>query len=90
VTVGMTSPSKAVTVTNNSQSSAVTLNLPILASGDYKIVSTTCTGSLAAKSKCSFSVTFSPTAKVAISGVASVSYKSLGSPQVVDLTGTGQ
>jgi hypothetical protein len=87
--IGTTSASKSVTVTNNNQSSAVSLN-PIVASGNYKISTTTCTSSLAAKSKCTFSVDFAPTAAGSINGVASVSYSTLGSPQVVNLSGTGQ
>jgi hypothetical protein len=89
IAVGATSPLKSVTVTNKNQTSAVTLN-PIVASGDYKISATTCTSSLAAKSTCTFSVVFAPTASGVINGVASVSYASLGSPQVVNLSGTGQ
>ena len=89
IAVGSTSSAKSVTVTNDNQSSAVSLN-PIVASGNFKISSTTCTSSLAAKSKCAFSVEFAPTASVNVSGVASVSYGSLGSPQVVNLSGSGQ
>lgn len=87
IQVGATSSAKTVTVTNNNQSSAVSLN-PIVASGNFKISATTCTSSLAAKNKCTFSVEFAPTAPVNVSGVASVSYGSLGSPQVVNLSGS--
>ena len=45
---------------------------------------------IAAKSKCTFSVSFAPLATGLINGVASVSYASGGSPQVVSLSGTGQ
>jgi Big-like domain-containing protein/centrosomal CEP192-like protein/beta-propeller repeat-containing protein/ASPM-SPD-2-Hydin domain-containing protein/HYDIN/CFA65/VesB family protein len=89
ITVGTVSASKTVTLTNNNQSSAVTLN-GIAVSGDYKVAAGTCTGSIAAKSKCTFSVSFAPTATGTINGVVSVSYASSGSPQVVNLTGTGQ
>jgi hypothetical protein len=89
ITVGTVSASKTVTLTNNNQSSAVTLN-GIIASGDYKVATGTCGGSIAAKSKCTFSVSFAPTATGVINGVVSVSYASLGSQEVVDLSGTGQ
>lgn len=87
VQVGSSSSAKTVTVTNNNQSSSVSLN-PIVASGMFKISATTCTSNLAAKSKCTFSVEFAPTAPVSVSGVASVSYGSLGTPQVVNLSGS--
>jgi hypothetical protein len=89
VAIGTSSAAKSVTVTNNNQSSAVSLN-PIVASGNYKISATTCTSSLGAKSKCTFSVAFAPTTAGSINGVASVSYSTLGSPQVVNLSGTGK
>jgi len=80
---------KTITVTNNNQSTAVTITR-IAVSGDYKFAAGTCVGSIAAKSKCTFSVTFAPTVTGTINGVVSVAYASSGSPQVVDLTGTGQ
>ena len=89
ITVGTTSTAKTVTVTNNNQSSPVTLN-PVVASGNFKISGTTCSSSLASKSKCMFSIEFAPTAPVRVTGVASVSYGSLGTPQVVNLSGSGQ
>ncbi len=89
VSVNAMSAPKNVTVTNNNQTTAVTLNR-VAVSGDYMISANTCSGSLAAKSKCTFSVTFAPTAKGVIGGVASVSYGSSGSPQVVNLSATGQ
>jgi Bacterial Ig-like domain (group 3)/Abnormal spindle-like microcephaly-assoc'd, ASPM-SPD-2-Hydin len=83
------SAAKTITVTNNNHSTAVTLN-GFAVSGDYKVMANNCPLSLAAKSSCSFSVSFAPTAAGVINGVASVSYASSGSPQVVGLTGTGQ
>jgi hypothetical protein len=89
VTKNTVSAAKTITVTNNNQSTAVTIT-GIAVSGDYKFAAGTCTGSIAAKSKCTFSVSFAPTAIGIINGVASVSYASGGSPQVVSLSGTGQ
>jgi hypothetical protein len=80
---------KTITVSNNNQSTAVTIT-GIAVSGDYKFAAGTCAGSIAAKSKCTFSVSFAPTATGVINGVTSVSYASGGSPQVVNLSGTGQ
>jgi len=80
---------KTITVTNDNQSTAVTIT-GIAVSGDYKVAAGTCTGSIVAKSKCTFSVSFAPTATGVINGVVSVSYASGGSPQVVNLSGTGQ
>jgi hypothetical protein len=80
---------KTITVSNNNQSTAVTIT-GIAVSGDYKFAAGTCTGSIAAKSKCTFSVSFAPTATGVINGLTSVSYASGGSPQVVNLSGTGQ
>lgn len=80
---------KTITVTNNNQSTAVSIT-GIAVSGDYKFAAGTCTGSVAAKSKCTFTVSFAPLATGLINGVVSVSYASGGSPEVVNLSGTGQ
>jgi hypothetical protein len=89
VTKNTVSAPKTITVTNNNQSTAVTIT-GIAVSGDYKFAAGTCTGSIAAKSKCTFSVSFAPSATGVINGVTSVSYASGDSPQVVSLSGTGQ
>ncbi len=93
-TVGTTSAPKTVTLTNNL---STTLNVTgIAASGDYVVAgsgTTPCviTGmTLAAKAKCTFSVTFTPEQNAsAISGVATVAYSGSFSPQEVGLTGAG-
>ncbi len=81
----------------NNLSVAVTVN-SFVASGEYKAVSGAATpcvsgGSVLAHSKCTFLVTFSPTATGTIKGVVTVKYTSTGatgSPQEVTLTGSGK
>jgi len=93
-TVGTTSAAKTVTLTNNLSTSLTVTG--IAASGDYAVAgsgTTPCviTGiTLAAKAKCTFSVTFTPEQNAsAISGVATVAYSGSFSPQEVGLTGAG-
>jgi len=93
-TVGTTSAPKPVTLTNNLSTSLIVTG--IAAGGDYAVAgsgTTPCviTGmTLAAKAKCTFSVTFTPEQNAsAISGVATVAYSGSFSPQAVGLTGAG-
>ncbi len=93
-TVGTTSAPKTVTLTNNLSTSLTVTG--IAASGDYAVAgsgTTPCviTGmTLAAKAKCTFSVTFTPEQNAsAISGVATVAYSGSFTPQEVGLTGAG-
>jgi len=85
---GGTSASQTVTVTNTS-SGSVTLGT-ITASADYAISSTTCTSTLAAKGKCTFSIEFQPTFVGVIDGAAAVPFttSNSNSPLLVNLTGT--
>jgi len=86
--VGTTSPPKTFTLANNQ---AVTLtSIAISTTGDFQVSATTCGSSLAAKSKCKISITFTPTAKGPRSGQLSVSDSASNSPQVSGLTGTGK
>jgi hypothetical protein len=88
VAVGVTSASKIVTITNNESS---TLSYSFAAGGNYAIsaTGTTCTGSLAAATKCNIAVTFTPTTATAINGALSLSDGNSFSPQLVSLSGTG-
>ena len=89
--VGTTSPPITVTLTNN-QSTTLTLN-GIVASGDYTATpggTTPCGANVAGKGKCTFTVTFSPTATGTIKGVVTVTHNAANSPQLVTLSGTGQ
>ena len=85
---GATSAPQTVTVTNSS-SATVTLGT-ITATADYVISGTTCTSSLAAKGKCTFSIEFQPAFVGIIQGTAAVPFttSNSNSPLVVNLTGT--
>jgi hypothetical protein len=89
--VGTTSAPKTVTLTNNQ---TVLLNISsITASGDYAATpggTTPCGATVAAKGKCTFQVTFTPTITGTIKGAVAIAHDALGSPQTVGLTGTGQ
>jgi nucleoside-specific outer membrane channel protein Tsx len=85
--VGTTSPAKTFTLTNNQ---LVTLTgIAISTTGDFAVSSTTCGSSLAAKSKCTINVTFTPTQTGARTGQLSVSDSASNSPQTSSLTGKG-
>lgn len=89
VTVGHTSPAKTVTLTNNQTK---TLNFSFSASGNYTAVgggTPPCSTTLAAKAKCSISVTFKPTANGSINGAVTISHDAVFTPQEVALTGSG-
>jgi len=89
--VGTTSAPKTVTLTNNQ---TVLLNITaITASGDYAATpggTTPCGATVAAKGKCTFQVTFTPSISGTIKGAVTIAHDAQGSPQVVGLTGTGQ
>lgn len=85
--VGTTSEPKMFTLTNH-QSVALN-NIVIATTGDFAVSSTTCTTSLAAKSKCTIDVTFTPTALGTRTGQLSVSDSASNSPQTSTLMGLG-
>jgi uncharacterized repeat protein (TIGR03803 family) len=85
--VGTTSPAIAFTLTNNLN---VTLNsIVISTSGDFALLATTCTTTLAAKNNCTISVTFTPTALGTRTGQLRVSDSAGNSPQTAALFGEG-
>lgn len=91
VKTGTTSPAKKFTLANNQ---AVALNDVVIGFGganptDFAISSTTCTSQLPAKSKCSISVTFTPGATGARTGVLTVTDDANNSPQEAQLKGNG-
>ncbi len=61
----------------------------IVASGDFKIQSTTCSTSLAKGANCTVSVTFNPSVIAAITGALTFTDGATPSQQIVKLTGTG-
>ena len=89
VPVGMKSPAKTVTISNN-QGTSVTLN--VSASGDYSATGSgvsPCGGNLGANSKCTLAVTFQPTVNGAITGALTIAYSAPFSPLEGSLSGTG-
>jgi len=87
-TVGTTSTAKVFTLT--SYLSTTVNNIVISATGDFAISSTTCTTTLAAKSKCTIDVVFKPTKTGTRTGTLSLSDSAANSPQTSKLTGTGK
>jgi hypothetical protein len=88
-TVGSSSLPETMTVTNNQTQ---TLNFTYTISGDYSAVgsgTSPCNGTLAAKAKCGFSVTFTPGYTGQIKGALTISYSGGGSPVAGGFTGTG-
>jgi hypothetical protein len=86
--VGTTSAAKTFTLTNNQ---AVELtSIATSTTGDFAVSATTCGTSLAAKGKCTISMTFTPTATGTRTGQLSVSDSASNSPQVSNPTGTGK
>jgi len=88
--VGTTSSPQSVTLTNVGTSSLIVNKISISGS-DAKDFSQTngCGSSLAAGASCSISVVFAPKAGGALTASLNVSYKGVGSPQQVSLSGTG-
>jgi hypothetical protein len=88
VSVGGSSTTKTVTLTNNE---SATVSFSFSASGNYSTNSsgTSCGNGLAAGAKCMIAVTFTPTASGAINGAVSITDSSGFSPQLIALSGTG-
>jgi len=89
--VGKTSAAKTIALINN-QSNSLTVT-GISASGQYSAVhggAIPCGSTVAAHDKCTFVVTFTPAQTGTIAGVVSVSHNALGSPQNIELSGTGR
>jgi hypothetical protein len=84
--VGMTSQPVAFTLTNN-LSTALTIN-SIATSGDFAQTNL-CGNPLAAKTKCTVSVTFTPTLVGTRTGTLTVSDSATNSPQTSTLSGNG-
>jgi Abnormal spindle-like microcephaly-assoc'd, ASPM-SPD-2-Hydin len=90
VNVGSTSAAQTMTLTNNQ---GQTLAFTFATSGDFTAVgngTTPCSGTLAAKGKCTFGITFSPTINGQIKGALTISHNAAGSPSAGGLSGTGQ
>jgi hypothetical protein len=85
-TVGTSSPSQPITLTNNGPGS-LTIN-SISASGDFSETDN-CVSPLAASSSCTINITFTPTATGTRSGMLTVSDSAFITPQTVPLSGAG-
>jgi hypothetical protein len=88
--VGSSSTPQTMTLTNNQNQ---TLTFTFATSGDYSAVgsgTTPCNGTLAAKAKCTFAVTFTPGYNGMIKGALTITHNAAGSPASGGLTGTGQ
>ena len=92
VLVNATSPEQSVTLTDSGD---VPLNLTsITASGDFALLTTgsSCPyggGTVATGGNCTIDVTFTPTATGSRTGTVTITDNAAGSPQTVQLTGTG-
>ncbi|MGA8865906.1 MAG: choice-of-anchor D domain-containing protein [Candidatus Sulfotelmatobacter sp.] len=89
VTVGSSSPSKTLTISNH-QTQAISLGFA--SSADYSAVGSgtaPCGSTLRANSRCTLSVTFTPTVNGAIQGALTVTGNVAFSPQIVGLSGSG-
>jgi Abnormal spindle-like microcephaly-assoc'd, ASPM-SPD-2-Hydin len=88
--VGTSSAPQTMTLTNNQNS---TLTFTYATSGDFSAVgsgTTPCNGTLAAKARCSFAVTFTPGYTGQIKGALTVAHNASGSPASGGLSGSGQ
>ncbi|HKM47221.1 MAG TPA: choice-of-anchor D domain-containing protein, partial [Terriglobales bacterium] len=85
--LGTTSAGKNVTITNISSSSVPITS--ITAFGDFSITANTCPGTLAGSGHCIVTVAFKPSVLGAITGDLTIGYSAIGSPDRLNLTGTG-
>ena len=84
--VNTTSAVQTVTLTNTGTAALSVTS--IVASGDF-MQTNTCGTSVAAGANCAISVTFTPTATGTRTGAITITDNAAGSPQSVNLTGTG-
>jgi hypothetical protein len=85
-TVGTTSPSQAVTLTNMGTTA---LSITSITASTNFGQTNTCGTTVAAGAACTITVTFTPTITGTLSGTISIADNITGSPQSVSLTGTG-
>jgi phosphoesterase family protein/HYDIN/CFA65/VesB family protein/ASPM-SPD-2-Hydin domain-containing protein/centrosomal CEP192-like protein len=86
LTLGTTSAAQAVTLSNIGDA---TLNITGITSAAPFAQTNNCGTSLAAGSKCTINVNFTPTVMGTVNGTLSVSDNASGSPQTVSLSATG-
>jgi Cep192 domain 4 len=83
--VSTTSAAQTLTVTNNGNATA---SVSIGTTGDFAQTNT-CGANLGSKASCSINVTFKPTIVGPLAGTITLADSLPGSPQIVQLTGTG-
>lgn len=84
--VGVTSTVQTVKLSNQGNASLTIASIQV--SGDYA-ESNNCSGSVAAGSSCTLSITFTPTATGSRSGTLTINDNAAGSPQTIALSGSG-
>jgi hypothetical protein len=89
-TVGTTSAPQSVTFSNMGTATNALGIGSITTSGDFKISSNTCGGSVPAGAQCTVSIVFKPTKTGTRTGALTIKDFNPNSPHVVSLTGTGQ
>jgi Abnormal spindle-like microcephaly-assoc'd, ASPM-SPD-2-Hydin len=85
-TVGTTSSPRTVTLTNGGATTLEDISISVPSNFAQ---TNTCGTSLAVRSKCTISLTFTPVADGSVGGSLSVGYDGTGSPQSVSLSGNG-
>jgi len=89
VVVGQSGAAKTVTATNTG-SAGVTFTSVAVGTANFKITSSTCTGSLAPKKKCTVQVEFTPTQGGSLTDTLTFTDTASNNPQTVSLSGTGE
>jgi uncharacterized repeat protein (TIGR03803 family) len=85
--VGTTSQPKNVTLKNNLDTNLT--GITFKATKPFAVSASTCKTTLASNSSCTISVTFTPTVTGTVTGTLTIKDSANNSPQVVNLTGTG-
>jgi uncharacterized repeat protein (TIGR03803 family) len=85
--VGTTSAAKTIFLKNNLPTTLT--GITYSTTGPFAVSATTCATTLTSNKTCTFSVTFTPTAEGKATGTLSVSDSANNSPQIVNLSGTG-
>jgi hypothetical protein len=88
-TVGAASAPQMFTLTNTGGSAVTISSVTSSNAAEFAIGASTCTGSIAPATSCTFSVTFTPSAAGARSASITISSTGTGSPQAIALSGTG-
>ena len=88
-TVGVAGSPQAFTLANTGGSAVTIAAITSSNTAEFAISSSSCAGSIAAGASCSFSVTFTASAAGGRSASVTVASSGVGSPQAINVTGTG-